>query len=377
MDFSLSPRAADLRDARARLHRHRDRADRGRRARRHHQRARERRRQLDPRPADQELQAKAREQGLWNLFLPARARRAVRRGLRHRRRRGPSNVDYAPLAEAMGRSFLAPLVFNCNAPDTGNMEVLLRYGTDEQRTQWLEPLLRGEIRSAFCMTEPDVASSDATNMAATAVVDGDEVVVNGSKWFSTGVGNPDCKILVFMGLTNPDADRHSRHTMVLVPARRPRREGRADAHHDGLLRRAARARRGVLRRRPRPGRQHPARRGPRVRDRPGPARPRPRPPLHARHRAGREGPRARLPPGLHAHRLRQAAGQPRRQPRAHRRRPDRHQPLPAARPARRLAARPGHVGRGDLRGQRDQGRGAAAWPSTSSTWPSSSTAAPA
>ena len=121
----------------------------------------------------------------------------------------------------MGGSFLAPLVFNCNAPDTGNMEVLLRYGTDEQRATWLEPLLRGEIRSAFCMTEPDVASSDATNMAATAVVDGDEVVINGRKWFSTGIGNPDCKILVFMGLTNPDADRHSRHTMVLVPRDAP------------------------------------------------------------------------------------------------------------------------------------------------------------
>jgi acyl-CoA dehydrogenase len=121
----------------------------------------------------------------------------------------------------MGGSFLAPLVFNCNAPDTGNMEVLLRYGTDEQRATWLEPLLRGEIRSAFCMTEPDVASSDATNMAATAVVDGDEVVVNGRKWWSTGIGNPDCKVLVFMGLTNPDADRHSRHTMVLVPRDAP------------------------------------------------------------------------------------------------------------------------------------------------------------
>jgi acyl-CoA dehydrogenase len=117
----------------------------------------------------------------------------------------------------MGRSAIAPLVFNSNAPDTGNMEVLLRYGTDAQRAQWLEPLLRGEIRSAFCMTEPAVASSDATNMAATAQVDGDEIVINGRKWFSTGVGNPDCKVLVFMGLSDPDADRHSRHTMVLVP----------------------------------------------------------------------------------------------------------------------------------------------------------------
>ena len=121
----------------------------------------------------------------------------------------------------MGRSAIAPLVFNCNAPDTGNMEVLLRYGTQEQRDTWLDPLLDGRIRSAFTMTEPDVASSDATNMAATAIVDGDEVVINGRKWWSTGVGHPDCKIFVFMGLADlpenqQSADRHHRHTMVLV-----------------------------------------------------------------------------------------------------------------------------------------------------------------
>ena len=121
----------------------------------------------------------------------------------------------------MGRSAIAPLVFNCNAPDTGNMEVLLRYGSPEQKREWLEPLLDGRIRSAFTMTEPDVASSDATNMEATAVVDGDEVVVNGRKWWSTGVGNPDCKVLIFMGLTDPDADRHHRHSMVLVPRDAP------------------------------------------------------------------------------------------------------------------------------------------------------------
>ena len=194
----------------------------------------------------------------------------------------------------MGRSFLAPLVFNSNAPDTGNMEVLLKYGTDEQKETWLEPLLRAEIRSAFCMTEPDVASSDATNMEATAVVDGDEVVINGRKWFSTGIGNPDCKILVFMGLTDPDADRHSRHTMVLVPRdaagvkveRMLTTMGYYDeplGHGEVSFDQRARARR-----------QHPARRGPRVRDRPGPARSRPRPPLHARHRARREGARACL-----------------------------------------------------------------------------------
>jgi len=112
-------------------------------------------------------------------------------------------------------------VFNCNAPDTGNMEVLLRYGSPEQRAQWLEPLLDGRIRSAFTMTEPEVASSDATNMAATCVVDGDEIVVNGRKWWSTGVGHSECQILVFMGVTDPEADRHRRHSMVLVPMDTP------------------------------------------------------------------------------------------------------------------------------------------------------------
>ena len=170
-----------------------------------------------PLPVIAELQGKARAEGLWNLFLPKEhaGEYAVRFGTHGGE--GLSNTDYAPIAELSGRSALAPHVFNCNAPDTGNMEVLLKYGTDEQRAQWLEPLLEARIRSAFTMTEPDVASSDATNMAATAVIDGDEVVINGRKWWSTGVGHPDCKIFVFMGLTDPDADRHSRHTMVLVP----------------------------------------------------------------------------------------------------------------------------------------------------------------
>ena len=130
---------------------------------------------------------------------------------------GMSNVEYAPLAEEMGRSLIAPLIFNCNAPDSGNMEVLIKYGTEAQKEKWLTPLLEGKIRSAFCMTEPDVASSDATNMAATAVVDGDEIVINGSKWWTTGLGHPDCKILIFMGLTNPDEGKYAQHSMVLVP----------------------------------------------------------------------------------------------------------------------------------------------------------------
>jgi acyl-CoA dehydrogenase len=168
-----------------------------------------------PLPVYKELQAKARKQGLWNLFLPPAEHGNEQYG------EGLSNLDYAPIAELTGRSFLAPYIFNCNAPDTGNMEVLLRYGSPEQKQQWLEPLLDGTIRSAFCMTEPDVASSDATNMAATAIVDGDEVVINGRKWWSTGVGHPDCELLIFMGLTDPDAHRYARHTMVLVPRNTP------------------------------------------------------------------------------------------------------------------------------------------------------------
>jgi hypothetical protein len=158
-------------------------------------------------PEVRALKVRARSEGLWNLFLPSVS--------------GLSNVDYAQLAEEMGRSFLAPEVFNCNAPDTGNMEVLEKYGTPEQRERWLEPLLQGDIRSAFCMTEPDVASSDATNMRATASIEGDEVVLTGRKWWSTGVGHPDCSVLIFMGLTSPDAHRHMRHSMVLVPRDTP------------------------------------------------------------------------------------------------------------------------------------------------------------
>lgn len=157
-----------------------------------------------------ELKAKARARGLWNLFLPDP-------------RYGPGlgTAEYAPLAELMGRSLIAPEVFNCNAPDTGNAEVLVHYGSDEQRERWLKPLLAGEIRSAFCMTEPGVASSDATNMTATAVLDGDSVVVNGRKWWSTGIGHPDCRFVIFMGLTDPTAHRHAQHSMVLVPIDAP------------------------------------------------------------------------------------------------------------------------------------------------------------
>jgi acyl-CoA dehydrogenase len=161
-------------------------------------------------PVIEELKDKAKVEGLWNLFLPDERYGA-----------GLSNVEYGPLAERMGRSQITPEVCNCNAPDTGNMEVLVQFGSPEQRDEWLTPLLDGSIRSAFCMTEPDVASSDATNMQATAVPDGDEVVINGRKWWSTGIGHPNCKVLIFMGLTDPKADRYHQHSMVLVPIDTP------------------------------------------------------------------------------------------------------------------------------------------------------------
>jgi len=161
-------------------------------------------------PGLEEAKQAARSQGLWNLFLPDRHFGA-----------GLSNLEYAPLAEAMGHSHLAPEVFNCNAPDTGNMEVLVHYGSTSQQETWLEPLLAGSIRSGFCMTEPDVASSDATNMQATARVEDETVIIDGTKWWTTGIGHPNCKVLIFMGLTDPEAPRHQRHSMVLVPIDTP------------------------------------------------------------------------------------------------------------------------------------------------------------
>ncbi|WP_369265010.1 acyl-CoA dehydrogenase family protein [Streptomyces sp. R35] len=168
-----------------------------------------------------ELRRKARDQGLWNLFLPAGHEGPYAERFGTRGGTGLSNVDYAPIAEATGWSFLAPYVFNCNAPDTGNAEVLLRYGSQEQKDRWLDPLLEGRIRSAFAMTEPGVASSDATNMQLTAVVEGDDVVLNGRKWWTTGIGHPDCEVLLVMGLTDPEAPKYARHSMVLVPRDTP------------------------------------------------------------------------------------------------------------------------------------------------------------
>jgi acyl-CoA dehydrogenase len=174
-----------------------------------------------PSPVVEELKGRARSRGLWNLFLPAGHgdRYAARFGTDGGT--GLTNTDYAAVAEQMGRSALAPLVLNCNAPDTGNMEVLLRYGTPAQQEEWLEPLLQGRVRSTFLMTEPGVASSDATTMQARASLDGDHVVLEGRKWWSTGAGHPDCRVGVFMGLTDPEAHRHRQHSMVLVPMDAP------------------------------------------------------------------------------------------------------------------------------------------------------------
>lgn len=174
-----------------------------------------------PHPAFERLKAKARAQGLWNLFLPAGHEGPYAQRYGTDGGAGLSNLDYAPVAEQMGRSFIAPIIFNSNAPDTGNMEVLLKYGSQAQKDTWLDPLLDGRIRSVFLMTEPGVASSDATNMAGTARIEGDEVVLNGRKWWSTGAGHPDCKVGIFMAVTDESADRHHQHSMVLVPMDAP------------------------------------------------------------------------------------------------------------------------------------------------------------
>ncbi|HUL65883.1 MAG TPA: acyl-CoA dehydrogenase family protein [Burkholderiaceae bacterium] len=167
-------------------------------------------RRWTPTSVVEEVKVKARAAGLWNLFLPESARGA-----------GLTNLEYAPLSELMGRVTWASEVFNCSAPDTGNMETIERYGTEAHKRQWLEPLLAGEMRSAFAMTEPDVASSDATNIQTSMRREGDSYVINGRKWWTSGAGDPRCKILIVMGKTNPDAPRHSQQSMILVPTDTP------------------------------------------------------------------------------------------------------------------------------------------------------------
>ena len=158
----------------------------------------------------EELKAKAKNLGLWNLFLPQSEHGA-----------GLTNLEYAPIAEALGAHAFAAEAMTCSAPDTGNMEVLVRFGGDEVKEQWLKPLLDGSIRSAFCMTEPDVASSDATNIRSRIVRDGDDYVINGRKWWSSGAGDPRCKVFIFMGKTDPDAARHAQQSMIVVPRETP------------------------------------------------------------------------------------------------------------------------------------------------------------
>ena len=211
MDFAYSKRCEDLRERLLSFmdthvypneRRYKDEVDRN---------GRERGNRWIPTEVVEELKPVARAAGLWNLFLPKSSRAPE----------GLSNLDYAPLCEIMGRIPWAPEIFNCSAPDTGNMETIERYGSEQNRRDWLEPLLRGEIRSAFAMTEPDVASSDATNISTRIERDGDSYVINGRKWWISGAGDPRCKIFIVMGKTDPDAARHSQQSMILVPADTP------------------------------------------------------------------------------------------------------------------------------------------------------------
>ncbi|GAA0758080.1 acyl-CoA dehydrogenase family protein [Ideonella azotifigens] len=209
MDFAYSPRTQELRDAVSTFmdqHVYPNEARYGTELEANTQAGK----RWTPLPVIEELKPKARAAGLWNLFLPESELGA-----------GLLNQEYAPLAEIMGRVPWASEVFNCSAPDTGNMEVLVRYGSAEHKERWLKPLLAGEIRSGFAMTEPAVASSDATNIEARIERQGDDYVINGRKWWTSGAGDPRCKVLIFMGKTDPDAPRHSQQSMVLVPMDAP------------------------------------------------------------------------------------------------------------------------------------------------------------
>ena len=268
-------------------------------------------------PVTADLKADARSRGLWNLFLTGKAAKAVGR-------LDPSllpdpqltNLQYAPLAEVTGWSpALAPEALNCAAPDTGNMELLAEFGSPEQQEQWLRPLLEGTIRSAFCMTEPDVASSDATNIATTITRDGDGYVINGRKWWSSGAMSSDCRIFIVMGVTGEATEGHGRHSMILVPRDTPgitvKRGMMVFGYSDGTHGGHAEVVFDNVRV---PVGEPDLRRGRRVRDRAGAPRSRPHPPLHAADRRGRARPRAHVPPGRQPDRVRQDPGRAGRRP---------------------------------------------------------------
>ena len=292
------------------------------------------------------LKAKARERGLWNFWLTGSDKGY-----------GLTTVEYAYLAEEMGWSRLAPETFNCMAPDTGNMEVLERYGSPEHKEKWLKPLLEGKIRSAYIMTEPGVASSDATNLAMDAKLEGDEWVLNGEKWFASGAGDPRCKIYIVMVCTDPDvADKHKRHSQILVPAgtkgvevlRGMKVYGDDDAPHGHMHLRFTDVRvpKENLVLGPRP----------RLRGGAGPAGAGPHPSLHARHRQCRAGAGADVPPLAVARGVRQAAGPARRQLRHHRREPHEDRDGAPAVPEGRLHDGHGRPARGRALDLADQGR---------------------
>ena len=278
-----------------------------------------------------ELKAQAARAGLWNFWLTDSDKGY-----------GLTTVEYAYLAEEMGWSPLAAEVFNCSAPDTGNMEVLERFGSPEQKARWLPDLLEGRARSAYLMTEPGVASSDATNIAMEARLEGEEWVLNGEKWWSSGAGDPRCSLYITMAVTDPDAPRHARHSMFFVPADTPGIEklramkvyGADDAPHGHLHIRFTDVRvpKDAIVARPRP----------RLRDRAGAARARPHPSLHARDRPGRAGARGDVPARGGARGVRPEARSARRQPRHHRRSAHEHRDGAAALPEGRLGD--GHAG---------------------------------